>query len=463
MVKKAFLVLTIIFCLFVSACQATPQEEYVQTKNNKEPLIEKIEEVEVGQDEYAELEDYDYVYEKEYKCGNKLTVNADIDSGNSDKISILTVTEKEFVGGDSLKQVIERLYPNYEFYEYKVSSEQYFEQLMIYQKILECEKKGEPWIVDGEQIDGVPLADKYLNEAAKDENFEVSNLENLEALVEQYKENYQRAVNEKNVPTDFELKDVDGMSKQVNIQAISENDVPGLWVSFVNWDDVPGTTFSADRLNFHSKVSFGDKYTYPDQILDDVELKKAKELAEEYISNLGLDYMSLEKVASGTQNNHRFYFTRDINGFHENLVNEYFIEPQKDGEDREVMSLWRQEYAVVEVWDGIIQSASWRNASEATVDAENVEVLPWNEIQKIFEKQMDYILTPGPIYTSFTKLDIDRIELGYTKVLMQNSNGQYKLIPSWNFYGTENSGSKEYCFMTINAIDGTVIDRRLMY
>ena len=453
----------ILVCCFLTACQPTPQEEFIQTKNDKEPLAEKIEEVEVSQDEYAELEDYDYVYEKEYKCGNKLTVNADIDAGNSEKISVLTVTEKEFEGGDSLKEILERLYPDYEFYEYKGTSEQYFEQLMLYQKILMCEKKGEPWIVDGEQIDGVPLADKYIKEAAADENFEVSNLENLEALVEQYKENYQRAVNEKNVLTDFKLKDVDGMSKQVNIQAISENDVPGLWISFVNWDDIPGTSFSVDRLNFNSPIAFRETFIYPEQFPDDADFIKAKEAAEKYIADLGLDYMSLEKVASGTHNNHRFYFTRDINGFHENYVREYFIAPQKDGEDRDVMNLWRQEYAYVEVWDGVIQSTYWANASDASVDAENVEVLPWNEIQEIFEKQMDYLLTPGPIYTSFTKLDIDRIELGYTKVLMQNSNGQYKLIPTWNFYGTENSVAKEYCFMSINAIDGTVIDRRLMY
>ena len=56
---------------------------------------------------------------------------------------------------------------------------------------------------------------------------------------------------------------------------------------------------------------------------------------------------------------------------------------------------------------------------------------------------------------------------------MKNSRDDYKLIPTWSFMGYETSPSRpeqegvntgaEVCFITINAIDGTVIDRGLMY
>ena len=35
----------ILVCCVLTACQPTPQEEFIQTKNDKEPLAEKIQEV----------------------------------------------------------------------------------------------------------------------------------------------------------------------------------------------------------------------------------------------------------------------------------------------------------------------------------------------------------------------------------------------------------------------------------
>jgi hypothetical protein len=90
-------------------------------------------------------------------------------------------------------------------------------------------------------------------------------------------------------------------------------------------------------------------------------------------------------------------------------------------------------------------------------------------------------MTPEPIskgnkesvFFQKTEVHINRIELGLTKILIKDSKDDYKLIPTWNFMGYEtyasdpaqegiNRGAGE-CIMTINAIDGTVIDRGLMY
>ena len=96
---------------------------------------------------------------------------------------------------------------------------------------------------------------------------------------------------------------------------------------------------------------------------------------------------------------------------------------------------------------------------------------------------MDFLMSPTPIksddpstatfFIEKTNVHINRVELGLTKLLMKDSQDDYKLIPTWSFLGYQTSASRpaqeglniggEVCYLTINAIDGTVIDRGLMY
>ena len=80
-------------------------------------------------------------------------------------------------------------------------------------------------------------------------------------------------------------------------------------------------------------------------------------------------------------------------------------------------------------------------------------------------------------------LFITKIVLGYARVKMSDSN-TYILVPVWDFFGTYeaiNNGDKQnpnrneysqqmdntqnfmHSFLTINAVDGSVIDRSLGY
>lgn len=62
-----------------------------------------------------------------------------------------------------------------------------------------------------------------------------------------------------------------------------------------------------------------------------------------------------------------------------------------------------------------------------------------------------------------------RITFGYARVDCMDTLYQYKLVPAWDFFGVvEDSSRKEYAFdnyslLTINAMDGTVIDRNYGY
>jgi hypothetical protein len=66
---------------------------------------------------------------------------------------------------------------------------------------------------------------------------------------------------------------------------------------------------------------------------------------------------------------------------------------------------------------------------------------------------------------------VDRITLGLTRIPVKDKPNEYMLVPVWDFFGTlktefndqnkmsEESDYSAASFLTINAIDGSVIDR----
>lgn len=139
---------------------------------------------------------------------------------------------------------------------------------------------------------------------------------------------------------------------------------------------------------------------------------------------------------------------------------------------------------------GVI-GAVWKNAcnyriTEALQASPNL--LPFDEIMKRFNQQISYgtyfsvcnRLYPDLLPEKET-LIIDRIELGYACVLSKHTSTEYELIPVWDFYGymdeqyTKKSGymtNKDNVrresqtgrvYLTINAIDGTIVNRIIGY
>ena len=61
------------------------------------------------------------------------------------------------------------------------------------------------------------------------------------------------------------------------------------------------------------------------------------------------------------------------------------------------------------------------------------------------------------------------IRLGYARVLKQDETGVGLLVPAWDFFGTVTDADgavfddPDQSLLTINAIDGTIIDRAAGY
>ena len=122
---------------------------------------------------------------------------------------------------------------------------------------------------------------------------------------------------------------------------------------------------------------------------------------------------------------------------------------------------------------------------------ENVSMLPFEDMMEIFAQQFEnnyaHVSEYGAEYITKREYTIDRIALNYMTVARRNSD-EYLVVPVWDFFSSavytysddymtevydhyildENNQrivdyGDNFSFLTINAIDGTVIDRALGY
>lgn len=131
--------------------------------------------------------------------------------------------------------------------------------------------------------------------------------------------------------------------------------------------------------------------------------------------------------------------------------------------------------------DGIC-AFSWKEPMEVEkVLAENVKMISYEEAIKVFKEEAfekSIMLAHTEVSEGQEDQDmqqtedeqkvtynIDQVKLGYMRVQNKDKEGGYTLIPVWDFFSTSSAsgGSPVISFLTINAIDGSIIDRGLGY
>jgi hypothetical protein len=136
---------------------------------------------------------------------------------------------------------------------------------------------------------------------------------------------------------------------------------------------------------------------------------------------------------------------------------------------------WRDEKLEISIDKTGVIGFEWINPVRVNqVINNNVEILPFEQIKNTFSKQIlinNAYREEGN--TESVEININRITLGLVKIAKKNSD-EYMYVPAWDFFGTiteeyiDDMGSYTddrygISFMTINAIDGTIIDRNLGY
>lgn len=221
-------------------------------------------------------------------------------------------------------------------------------------------------------------------------------------------------------------------------------------------------------------------------ILDDnmvnqitITYKEALGMANNLIAQIGLDGMSLYASGAVPKNSrvnipagylYKFIFTRSLN----DMPVTYIRQTEHASFDPSIYPLpWYDEELEICVDENGVASFEWKNPIQLDeVINESVEILPFDVIKDIFFKEIVPINTyQEGSYIDHLTIDIDRITLGLVKVASKDAEG-YMFVPAWDFFGklSELSGDVFFTdgtygqsFMTINAIDGSIIRREGAY
>lgn len=109
----------------------------------------------------------------------------------------------------------------------------------------------------------------------------------------------------------------------------------------------------------------------------------------------------------------------------------------------------------IEIMETVVEQASMKN---------------FDEIKEIFEQMVVVTNATGSDEEDKMSIDVDRVILRYTRISEEDSFDTGLLVPVWDFmgrftgkYGEKLNAKSDTCILTINAIDGTVIDRALGY
>ena len=277
---------------------------------------------------------------------------------------------------------------------------------------------------------------------------------------------------------------------------------------FVNTD-------SGGRFNRLDEWNLSDDLPSNLNISEDEAVAQAKQL----ISDLGVTNMDITAISRGiisggegedvSQNSqcYMIYFTRTVNGvpttFGQTVGKESRInlDEIKNGDyPPDFRPPWGYERILVCVDDSGIAEFNWESPAKLLgIASKNVSLAPFDEIQDAFKKQMVvmYSNIEDDKLIAEETYHVNNITLGLTRVASKDDLNEYLLIPVWNFFGsrreqysieeipeqfkdydekTINEIKKDYeqrnnqiysspyeSFLTISAIDGSVIDRDLGY
>lgn len=142
---------------------------------------------------------------------------------------------------------------------------------------------------------------------------------------------------------------------------------------------------------------------------------------------------------------------------------------------------WPYETMSIFITNDGIQSVLWSSPVEVTdTVVEQAQLLPFSDIMDIFKKMAPIVYTPNTQNEAGQLMDelieqygitVEEIRLELRRVREQNSVTDGLLIPVWSFYGnqwqTMKDGSEpgrtgmegqRPCLLTINAVDGSIID-----
>ncbi|MBR3428527.1 MAG: hypothetical protein IKG87_00360 [Clostridia bacterium] len=167
----------------------------------------------------------------------------------------------------------------------------------------------------------------------------------------------------------------------------------------------------------------------------------------------------------------RFYYARLIDHIPAAHTFNYIINldyESMSGEDSYSLEM-PYELLYVDVGAAGICRIVWENPFQIGEKlTERCALLPFDRIISIFSTAASLSIAGCESRLTVNNMSIDRIELNYMVLQDKNNPLEYILTPVWDFFGSRTTDYGEFAYTdyslcTINATDGTVIDRKYGY
>lgn len=199
------------------------------------------------------------------------------------------------------------------------------------------------------------------------------------------------------------------------------------------------------------------------------------DIAETSLQKMGLNGFTCTGMRKHAVENicptgvYEFMFTREINGVAVTYTDDGGGDRKILYEGEQFAKPWLYEKIRVFIDDNGIAMFEYRSPHELTdIEAEGAMLLPFSSIQEIFEEMIvivdnEYDMSEEEWTCEYF---IDHVTLGLMRLTERNVGSQGLLVPVWDFFGHSvdshgiQRGISGYTsLLTINAIDGSIIDR----
>jgi len=500
MKKKILAVTAISFVCLLTGCGEIPQDVIItqkeQTGMNGYEATEESENAASQETEHFEPQTYqDEVVSEDGKL--KVSIDAAVDIPEADRFPVYKVTGMEFTQSfiDTVTETFFQDAPVYDAYEYYV---------MTKDKI------------------AAEMAD--LEEELASDNIDLEKVARTFGMGDITEEEYKKELQYRIDDWEREFKDAPETPVKTVVKPEMFSDADHSYKSYVvevdkdhYYDyvirDFCGNTIEIERSSAHSGLKDICWHEYDSlknsddggngnnieiseskvKTLAGIEMENAKAMADEKLEALGLEHMELydwdygilrvsedglevdNPVYQVQDAGYWFYYTRKVN----NMSVTYTFDAGGGLESMEdERETWYYEKVNILVTDDGIEQVyitSLYNIEEEEISS--AKLMKFDEIMEIFKNRMLISNAEISIYENKRIYNIDHIKLGYMRVYDPDTDSRSgTLIPVWDFFGgvegegivEEGSGEfrnyvKDQSYMTINAIDGTVIDRSLGY
>lgn len=219
-----------------------------------------------------------------------------------------------------------------------------------------------------------------------------------------------------------------------------------------------------------------------------IEEERVAEVATSFLQFTGLDkHFSINGVSWELAQNpmtKAALFTKHCEG-----IPITYALAQNEHTSEDYAFVWPIEAVEVEVDAGYnVSIMRWAWLSEETNKInDNAQLLPFEDIQEIIRSHLKHYQPDLPLWDNILHrtIIIDRIVLGMMRISVAKSPGAYVMVPVWDCFGyfADHYASQEHSeyllnenndaiideaggigsFITLNAIDGSVIDRQMGY